>query len=765
MASYLFLLGAYMAEHVTMKDVADAAGVSLGTVSNVLKGNRNVSLATVQRVQTAIRETGYRAIIPTRNHTKTRKTRLVGVILPSVVDPNFAQFFSGVDHRLGERGFTAILCVTSEIQAREQRAIEQLVKQNVDGMIIVTCQPESAEMFQSLVDNGIPLVFAERRPAGGRFPLVEYDCAAGLEGLTRRLLEGGMRRPLLVTGPLENSSERASADGFLRALAAGGFPANPEQWVVETNFNKESAFSSVVVRLNGQPVPDAIITTSGLLAAGSQKAVRLLAPEENPKFITLGESSWAPTDLAGAAVVLRRDAKGLGQAAADLLLERVENNPAVTPRRQVLLDITQPGEAPAAPPPSRRIKPGAKPIRALLLAGASCSALELLLPSFEKSAGHRVEITRKSILEIGEILRDPSARAGFDILQIDQPWLGEVAAEGLLLELDAWLEEKRKNAGDWLPGVLDAYCRYNGHYYAVPYLFGAQLLFYRKDYFNDPYLRSSFRKQHRYDLRAPRTWEEFNHIGKFFTRRFNPESPLKYGLTLGAQFPNAAVCEFLPRLMAFADLPFEADSMLRLLASPAAEAALRNYVDSYQYAAPGSEKHWWDEQVRLFSRGEAAMMILFLGHVAELSDRRKSKIVGRIGYDIIPGGMPLLGGWTLGVNRHSRKLDAAREFVSWFSANELMIPFTILGGAPPSRLVYDSPEVSSLYPWLPTAVESFSLSQWRSVSKVTTAGKIEERVFEEILGGAVHAAVCGRATPAEALKHAGEELSRLVGSP
>ncbi len=749
-----------MPGHVTMKDVAVAAGVSVGTVSNVLKGGRNVSLATVQRVQTAIRETGYRAWVPPRANVRVRKTRLVGVILPSVVDSHFAHFFAGVDHRLGECGYTAVLCATWELQAREQRAIEQLLKQNVDGMILVTCQPASSGMFQSLADNGTPLAFAERRPAGGRFPLAEYNCEACFEELTAGLIRSGRRKPLLVTGPLENSSERAYADGFLAALRDHGLADGAGERVVETNFNKESAFSAVVPRLSGKPAPDAIIATSRLLFAGARKAARLLAPEAQPEFIALGESSWAPTDLAGV-TVLRRDANALGQAAADLLLEQVESG-APTSRR-VVVAIPQPESPPASVRPlSRRVKQGARPLSLLMLAGASCTALELLLPAFEKSAGRKVEITRKSVIEIGAIIRDPAARAGFDIFQIDQPWLGEVASDGLLLDLGGWLEERAGRAANWLPGVMDAYCRHEGRYYTVPYLFGVQLLFYRKDLFDDPYLRSSYRKVRRCDLRAPRTWEEFNHIARFFTRRFNPESPLEYGATLGAQVPNAATCEFLPRLMAFSPLPFEAGSMLGLLAGPEAEAALRNYVESYQYAAPGSAGQWWDEQVRLFSRGEAAMMILFVGHVSELSDRSKSKVVGRVGYDAVPGGMPLLGGWTLGVNRHSRLLDAAHDFLSWICDDSLMMPFTILGGAPPSKLVYDSPEVSSLYPWLPTAAESFSASRSRQVTKVTTAGKIEERVFEAIIGGAVHDAVIGRSTPAEALLKARDELSRLV---
>ncbi len=145
-----------MAFQATMKDVAEAAGVSVGTVSNVLKGDRRVSLSMVQRVRTAIRTTGYRSHVQSRPNGKSRKTRCIGVVAPSVQDANFAGIFTGVNQVMAENGYVVELCLTSEIQAREQRAIEQFVKQDVEGMVVVTCQPDSASMFRKALKTAIP---------------------------------------------------------------------------------------------------------------------------------------------------------------------------------------------------------------------------------------------------------------------------------------------------------------------------------------------------------------------------------------------------------------------------------------------------------------------------------------------------------------------------------------------------------------------------------------------------------------------------------
>ncbi len=750
-----------MSRNATMKDIAIAANVSVGTVSNVIKGDPRVTLSMVQRVQAAMRKVGYHTHTPPRANNKLRRTKCVGVIVPTVQDSNFAGIYAGVNHILTENDYLASLCISSEIQAREQKAIEQFVKNRAEGIVIVTCQPDSGEMFQSVYDNGTPLVFVDRAPQKGGFPLVSYDCAKHMEQLTKELLAEGKLTFALVAGPRENSNEAAYIDGFLSALDGIALPTPVDLMVMETNFNKESAFSAMVARLRSKPVPDVVITTSIPLLAGVRQAVSLLEPELRPEFVSLGEDSWAPT-VPGDARIFRRDSMGMGEQAATLLLGILNGDGR---DKQVVVNHAR--FKPEPRPEVRqsvRLRNSSHPLHILMLDDTACSAVEELLPAFTKSTGLQVKIEKRSVVEIAAMVRDPLERNRFDILQLDQPWLGEAAEDGLLYNLDHWLDANPDTSGAWLPGVLDAYCRHGGHYYTIPFLFGAQLLFYRKDLFDDPDLRSRFRKRHHYDLRSPKTWQEFNQTAAFFTRALNPDSPVEFGTTLGGQNPNGAICEYLPRLMSFREGSLTATDVIDSLSSVQAEAALANYIESYRYAPPSSPDFWWDEQAELFRQGHAAMMILFHDHVSSLADRSKSKVIGKIGYDIIPGGMPMLGGWTLGVNRTSAHITSALEFLGWVSGQDIVIPLTVLGGAPPTTKVYHNSELCGLYPWLPKVVESFARSTERNVSKVTTHGKIEERVFENILGGAVHQAVTGTVKPADALLQAQSELVRLIAN-
>jgi DNA-binding LacI/PurR family transcriptional regulator/ABC-type glycerol-3-phosphate transport system substrate-binding protein len=747
----------------TIKDVAKAAGVSLGTVSNVLNNKGTVNPKNVKRVQEAIRQLGYTPDAAARS-LKTNQTMSVGVILPTIMDPNFAHIFTGIERVLSEHEYAVSLYTTSEIPAKENLIIERICQQRMDGVIVVTCQPHKGDVFKKFEDANIKMVFLEREVEGTTYNYLEYNNYRSIYDVTLEYLRGGVEDIVLLTGPVEYSSEQQCIKGYQDAYGETNIPWAPEK-MLETNLDKESAFKAIVALLKERTTPAVCISSSTPILEGVIKAIAFLdeGNRQAPVIIGLCEETWADSTDSAVKKIPRR-AIQLGELAAETLLEHIKNPVFFDvvhqqiengPLHDKLSQTYTPGETTARRAPQA--------LKVFLFECASAHATSALLPDFSRKTGIQVAIEILDYNTLYEAMTQEFQRGTADVFQIDLPWFTEFAADGCLVDLSEFIGRQPAVIRGYVPGVLDVYAKYHGKYFALPYMFGTQLLFYRKDLFEDSELRMLFREQYHSELQPPKTWKEFNVIARFFTQAYNPKSPVHYGATLGGKKPSGAVCEFLLRQWAYRGETLDEYGNL-ILHRKENVRALENYIESYRYASENATENWWTEQIDEFSQGKAAMMVAFTSHVTELTNRARSKIVGKIGAAVPPGGCSVLGGWSLGINARSRRQAEAFQFVSWATSQELAIPHTIMGGATPSITLYKSSELLSIYPWLPKVLESFAVSRKRRVSKLTTDGALAEKEYENILGEAIHHAVTKRMTPEDAIQSATEQFQQALGS-
>ena len=736
----------------TVKDIARIAGVSHGTVSNVLNGRQGVAIDKARRVQEAVRVLGY---VPDGNarSLKTSKTRSVAVILPNIVDPHFAQLFTGIERILAENGYSVGLFITAEIVAKEDLVLEQILRQRFDGVVIATCQPEARACFERLNEKNVKIVFVEREHADHLYNFAFVDTYAAVRSTIEQLLSGGMRDLALVAGPQEYTSEREAVRAFTEAHAARSVPIAPDRILV-TNYDREGAFRAAIRLLQSSGTVDAILATSTQMIEGVTKAYAIgTSPERRkPTLISLSEDSWTGGACENVIKVGRPSIK-LGEVAAELLLANF-SHPFFQPQRlrvEILATPNHPG-SPAGAPLTRT-----ETVRVLALRGSGAEALRALLPDFRTRSNIEVEIETLEYEELYEAIRGEKEGGRFDVFQVDTPWLQELVQQGQLLRLDDYLERNPHAVADFIPGILETYARYEDHYYALPYLFDTQLLFYRKDLLEDVGDRRQFYELHRAELRVPQSWQEFNAVARFFSRAHNPDSPVPFGTTAGGRFSSGAVCEFLPRQWGFGGESFDEAGRVTL-DSPECVRALESYAETFQYASPPSAQHYWDEQVTEFLAGDAAMMILFFAHATRIADRSISKVAGKIGYALVPGKTGLLGGWSLGINSTSRRPEAAFSFLSWATGKEMAIPSTVLGASTSSVSLYKSSELLEIYPWLPKALESFRHNRRRWLPACLREAGLTEREFEKIVGHAVHSCVAGELSAAAALKEAADRL-------
>ncbi|WP_457589019.1 extracellular solute-binding protein [Ensifer canadensis] len=745
-----------MASTSTIKDVARQAGVSVATVSNVLNERETVNRDIVRRVREAVELLGYK-----RHQSgwqlKTKKSSLVNVIVPSVTDPHFGALFTGAERVLNDNGYTAALHVTSEIRSKENELLEMSLQQRAAGVLVATCQPDDMKRADELREAGIQVVCLEREPVDGGFTFIEHDLRRLMFDATRGLLHQGYRNIVLLTGPKEYSSEERAGSGFLDAITASGSDANGV--VLETNHDPETAFRVLVEHIARGRSADLVVSTSSAIHRGARKALQVLASQlqGHVRLVSISEESWADVD-SDDRLVVRRSGVQLGAAAAEALLENLRNPIAhVGSYRSLAVSVSLGERKPAA-----RRYGHTEELRVLMFDSMSRRALSDLQPHFEERHGARVHIEAMSAEPLHAVLSDPAKRSAYDIVEIDQPWMSELASTGALLRLDARLKQHPELVRGLVPGVMDANCRFGDGYFGLPSRFDVEMLFYRKDLFDDPNQRLAYRDLTGGELRPPETWREFNTVARFFTRAFNPSSATSYGTSLGTNPPHGTMVEFLTRLWGSNARVLD-DAGRVTLDSREAEAVLENYIESTEYAAPGWQDKERSGQVDDFATGDVAMVAIFCAPAAPLTDRSVSRVVGKIGYAPVPGNVPVLGGWSMGIVSGCARPDLAFDWMSWAAGMEMAIPLTIMGGSTPALALYNSLELRSVYPWLGKAVELFPKSRARAISLTTTGGRLSEFRYEQIVGDHIHQALHREKTSADALRAAAAELRSILG--
>jgi LacI family transcriptional regulator len=201
----------------SIRDVADRAGVSVGTVSNVLNNVERVKPDSVRRVQQAIAELGYVRNDAARQ-LRAGRSLMVGLVVLDVRNPFFTELARGAEREAARHGLSVVLANSDEDPAQEARHIDLFEQQRVRGILLSPYQ-EAGPRLRLMRDRGIPAVLVDRRGADDSFSSVSVDDETGGYLAARHLLETGRRRLLFVGGPLDMRQIDDRLAGARRAVA------------------------------------------------------------------------------------------------------------------------------------------------------------------------------------------------------------------------------------------------------------------------------------------------------------------------------------------------------------------------------------------------------------------------------------------------------------------------------------------------------------------------------------------------------------------
>lgn len=254
----------------TIVEVAKRAGVSIATVSNVIRGTRRVSPKLTERVQAAIRELNYSPNEIARS-LKVRQTRMLGMVLPDITNPFFPEIIRGAEDTAFERGYFLVTANTNEQIGRERRIVAALRSYRVDGMLLASASGKDTSHLKSTMDAGVALVCLDRTVPGVKTDAVLLDNVRGARECVRHMIQRGHRRIAIITGALNLQTGRERLRGYEDALREADISID-QHLVLQGNFRFDSGYRLGKHIVKQAPRPTAVFVSNGVMTVGLLKA-------------------------------------------------------------------------------------------------------------------------------------------------------------------------------------------------------------------------------------------------------------------------------------------------------------------------------------------------------------------------------------------------------------------------------------------------------------------------------------------------------------
>jgi LacI family transcriptional regulator len=281
---------------VRLKDIAVDLGVSTVTVSKVLRGNADIGEATRARVLKRMQELNYQPNMLARA-LASGQSYAVGLVVPDLVHPFFAEFARSLSGRLRASGYALVLASSEEAPEIEKSEIRTLLNRGMDAILVASCQPKTMEN-PLLSDGKTPLLLIDRRFDSGKLNFVGSDDVMVGEMATKHLLKIGRRR-IAHIGGMGTSPSVDRLKGYRKALAEAGI-AVPKNLVVTRERFEESGdlagYQAMQELLSRKMRPDAVFCYNDLSAIGAMQAAMDagLGIPQDIAFVGCGNLRYAP---------------------------------------------------------------------------------------------------------------------------------------------------------------------------------------------------------------------------------------------------------------------------------------------------------------------------------------------------------------------------------------------------------------------------------------------------------------------------------------
>ena len=310
--------GRAVAKRATLKEVAQAAGVSVGMASRVLGDYGSFSATTKEKVQAAAVELAYRPNAVARS-LRVGRTKAIGVVVANIASYHWITFVRGVEAAAGRHGYQVILGHTADDPAREREHIRSLYQRNVDGLIIAP-MAENEGRIRELVAAGFPIVLTESTMERVATPKINIDDHRAAFEAATHLLNLGHRRVGFVAGDRALSSGRDRLQGYLDALAARGLAADDEL-IGRGEYRFDEAFAETDRLMALEEPPTALLVANETMLGATLQCLkeRRVRIPDDVSLIGFDDPPWAAF-FTPAITTIRTPRDRMGSMAVQILI-------------------------------------------------------------------------------------------------------------------------------------------------------------------------------------------------------------------------------------------------------------------------------------------------------------------------------------------------------------------------------------------------------------------------------------------------------------
>ncbi len=307
----------------TLETIAERTGFSTSTVSRVLSGKSKdgrISEKTAETIRKAAEETGYTPNILARNLRKG-KTFTIGLVVPDISNPYFAEITSVIVAEAKKNGYTTIVTDTMENEAAQNDSVSALVSRKVDGIIVVPCGSDPA-FLEEINGQTAPVILVDRYFGNSRLPYVSTNnWQGGFDG-TDILLRNGHKKIACIQGNLASIPNCRRIEGYRAALKRAGLEA--EERIIGNDFTVQNGYVETKLLLESPDRPTAIFALSNTIGLGAIRAIReagLRIPEDI-SIVSFDNNIYLDY-LIPAVTRIGQRVEEMGRMAVKLLLESI----------------------------------------------------------------------------------------------------------------------------------------------------------------------------------------------------------------------------------------------------------------------------------------------------------------------------------------------------------------------------------------------------------------------------------------------------------